>query len=150
MRPTCLHGPPPLASSTMRRQRTSRARVRPGAFALAAAIAVLGLVSLVDAESTRVAGNVFKVDPEKHEVTIVDAGRRHVLAYSDATVIRAGREDRTIADLKRGDRVVVTLATDDPGRAARIAVAGPGSGESGGGGDVPAFAPGLNARTRPR
>ena len=77
--------------------------------------------------SARIAGNVWIVDQEGSSVTIIDAGRRITFSYDPDTVIRRGSTDRTVADLRRGDRVVVTLAEETPDtlRARLIAIAGP-------------------------
>jgi hypothetical protein len=78
------------------------------------------------AASARVAGNVWTVDPDASSLTIVDAGRM-ITVYCDAdTVIRHGSTDRTLADLHRGDRVVVTLAEETPDAliARLVAIAG--------------------------
>jgi hypothetical protein len=76
--------------------------------------------------SARLAGNVWTVDPDTSRVTIIDAGRRITFVYDAETIVRSGSTDQTIADLKRGDRVVVTLADDTPDalRARLIAIAG--------------------------
>lgn len=78
------------------------------------------------AASARVAGNVWTVDPDASSLTIVDAGRM-ITVYCDAdTVIRHGSNDRTLADLHRGDRVVITLADETPDAliARLVAIAG--------------------------
>lgn len=78
------------------------------------------------AASARVAGNVWTVDPDTASLVIIDAGRK-ITVYCDAdTVIRQGATDRTLKDLHRGDRVVVTLAEETPDAliARLIAIAG--------------------------
>jgi hypothetical protein len=78
------------------------------------------------AGSARVAGNVWTVDPDTASLVILDAGHK-ITVYCDAdTVIRHGSTDRTLHDLHRGDRVVVTLADDTPDAlvARLIAIAG--------------------------
>jgi hypothetical protein len=76
--------------------------------------------------SARVAGNVWTVDVDAAQLTIVDAGRKITVYCDSDTVIRYGSTDRTLGDLKRGDRVVVTLADDTPDAliARLIAIAG--------------------------
>lgn len=78
------------------------------------------------AASARVAGNVWTVDPDTASLVILDAGRK-ITVYCDAdTVIRHGTVDKTLRDLHRGDRVVVTLAEETPDAliARLIAIAG--------------------------
>lgn len=77
--------------------------------------------------STRIAGNVWKVDPDTSSVTILDAGRKITFTYDADTIVRHGSTDRAIGDLHRGDRVVVTLADEIPDalHARLIAIAGP-------------------------
>jgi len=99
----------------------------------------------------RLAGNVLAVDAERGALTILDAGRRHEVLVAPTTAIRSGGENKTVSDLKRGDRVVITLADEDAGRAATIAIAGPGRLQSGQKaiGANSGFARGLNARSQP-
>jgi hypothetical protein len=77
--------------------------------------------------STRLAGNVWTIDQDASRVTIIDAGHRITFSYAEDTIIRRGSTDRTIHDLRRGDRIVVTLAEEMPDvpRARLIAIAGP-------------------------
>jgi hypothetical protein len=105
-------------------------RVRlPRAIGLAVALAAAGAaLGGVPAEaSTRLAGNVWTIDQDASQVTIIDAGHRITFSYGDDTIIRRGSSDRTIHDLRRGDRIVVTLAEEMPDvpRARLIAIAGP-------------------------
>lgn len=93
-------------------------------------IGLAGFAQVADA-SARITGNVWRVDQETSLVTIIDAGKRITFSYGPDTVIRRGSTDRTIADLRRGDRVVVTLAEETPDalRARLIAIAGPPLGQ---------------------
>lgn len=75
--------------------------------------------------AARLAGNVWTVDAENGLVTIVDAGRRLSFTYDAETIIRRGSSDRSIDDLRRGDRIVVSLAEGEPPHARLIAIAGP-------------------------
>jgi len=77
--------------------------------------------------STRLAGNVWTVDQDGSRVTIIDAGRLLTFSYDVDTIIRKGSTNRTVNDLRRGDRVVVTLAEEtlDVLRARLITIAGP-------------------------
>ena len=79
------------------------------------------------AASTRIAGNVWIIDQDASMVTIIDAGHHLKFTYGDDTIIRRGSTNRTIHDLRRGDRIVVTLAEEMPDvpRARLIAIAGP-------------------------
>jgi hypothetical protein len=96
---------------------------------IAVLVLVAGLAAAADVAraSTRIAGNIWIVDQDGGLVTIIDAGRRVTFSYGADTIIRRGSTDRTIADLRRGDRVVVTLAEETPDalRARLIAIAGP-------------------------
>jgi len=97
-----------------------------------AALAACALVAAAPAlASPRLAGNVWIVDQEDGLVTIIDAGKKHTFSYGDDTVIRRGSTDRAITDLRRGDRIVVTLVEPSDGavtsRARLIAIAGPPS-----------------------
>ena len=121
------------------------------AFAAGVAFALGVAAVTVDgrAATTRVVGNVLQIDLEKRELTILDAGRRHRIGFDDATQVRQGTVDRTISDLHRGDRVVITLDNDSAGLARRIAIAGPGDlvGGSGSNLGAPAFSTPPDART---
>lgn len=96
--------------------------------ALLLALAVAFVRPAADAAaSARVAGNVWTVDLDAARLTIIDAGRKITVSCDADTVIRYGSSDRTLADLQRGDRVVVTLAEETPDAlvARLIAIAGP-------------------------
>ncbi len=93
------------------------------ALALAAVLAVAP--ALPAAAAARLAGNVWTIDAENGLVTIVDAGRRLSFTYDEATIIRRGSSDRSIDDLRRGDRIVVSLAEGTQSHARLIAIAGP-------------------------
>ncbi|MEW6272586.1 MAG: hypothetical protein AB1689_25180 [Thermodesulfobacteriota bacterium] len=99
-------------------------------------LAVLALALAVCAPlaahaAPRLAGNVWVIDEDDRVVTIIDAGKRHTFTYGGETIIRRGSTDRSIQDLRRGDRIVVTL--EEPtlaggiARARLIAIAGPPS-----------------------
>ena len=85
------------------------------------------LPCLESAAAERLAGNVWTVERDTSTVTIIDAGRKIAFVYDAETVIRRGSTDQPIGDLKRGDRVVVTLADETPDalRARLITIAGP-------------------------
>ncbi len=146
--PTLLADRPPATGLALPRAAGRR---------VAASLAVVACVALGHPgrawATERLAGNLLSVDRDKREITLIDAGRRHVVVYDDDTRIRQGGADRAIDDLHRGDRIVVSLAGSEPARATLIAIAGaaaPAAGSAGFGGAVPGFAPGLNARNRPR
>jgi len=104
----------------------------PSAFApralplLAALATAVGLATPLEASATvRLAGNVWTVDAENGVVTIVDAGRKIRFSYDDETIVRRGSTDRSVTELRRGDRIVVSLSDEDTDRARLIAIAGP-------------------------
>jgi hypothetical protein len=97
----------------------------------------------------RLAGHVLKVDVESSSLTIIDAGKKYTLWMTPETVIRQGPDDRALADLKRGDRIVITLVDGTPDQAEKIAIAGSGRIGNAATTSVPGFAPGLNARNVP-
>ena len=106
------------------------------AFAMSVALAPGGARA-----SARLAGNVWTVDADGSTVTIIDAGRKITFFFDSDTIVRHGSTDRAIADLRRGDRIVVTLADETPDalRARLIAIAGP---PAGGRAPLPAPSPG--------
>jgi hypothetical protein len=75
--------------------------------------------------AVHLAGNVVAVDTQKHELTIIDAGKRRAVPLLPDTVVRQGSDTKSIADLHRGDRIIVTL--DDDGGARIVSIAGPAS-----------------------
>jgi hypothetical protein len=104
----------------------------------ALAVVTLTLLAALPAPagaSARIAGNVWIIDDDARTVTIIDAGRRITFSYGDETIIRRGSTDRSVNDLRRGDRIVVTLAEETPDalRARVIAIAGPPAPRRGGG-----------------
>lgn len=103
------------------------ARTRRGATVLLVLLAGVTARADVALGSTRLAGNVWTVDPQSGVVTIVDAGRKISFSYGPETIIRRGSTDRAVTDLRRGDCIVVTLAEETPDelRARLIAIAGP-------------------------
>jgi hypothetical protein len=77
------------------------------------------------AASPRIAGNVLNVNTEKRQLTINDAGQKRTIDLAEDAVIRHGSTDRTLADLHRGDRVVVTLDDSPAPRGKIVSIAGP-------------------------
>jgi Cu/Ag efflux protein CusF len=82
-------------------------------------------VAVPAAPATRLAGNIKEIDLAANRVTLMDAGRLRSVDVTPATVIRHGRTDKTIHDLRPGDRVVVSMAATPPYGARLVAVAGP-------------------------
>lgn len=67
----------------------------------------------------RVSGQIVSIHPASSRIEVADAGRRFSIFYSDETLIKSGAVELGIADIQRGDRIVVSL--DDAGEAhARI------------------------------
>jgi hypothetical protein len=129
--------------------------------ALAVAASLAAAATREAAASERMAGNVLAVDVERGEITMLDIGQRVTLVVDPEASIRGAGAAKTLSDLKRGDRIVVTLAEGETGhhpaagealRVARLVIAGPGRvGPSlAPGASVPGFASGLNARVPPR
>lgn len=127
-----------------------RLSARGAAIPAAAAIA-LTLWSLAGNAwaGNRISGRVAEVDAATGRLVVVDAGRRKEVNVPQGTPIREGATDKSLADVKKGDRVVVTVSLGDAGHATRVSVAGPDvSPHDGGRGTmVPGFADGLDART---
>lgn len=112
--------------------------------------AILAVVFVRPAEAgQRVAGSILSIDPERGDLVLDDAGRRHRLRLGPGTTVRERGTDKSIADLHAGDRVVAS-SDGDPPVVRRIEVAGPGPKQGDGGRAVPGFASGLDARTPPR
>jgi len=97
----------------------------------------------------RVAGRILSVDAPEGDLVLDDAGHRHRVRLGPATSVRERGTDRTVADLRKGDRVVVSTEGEPP-VARRIEVAGPAPTRADGAAAVPGFASGLDARTPPR
>lgn len=130
-----------------------RARRTAGALAPLLSIALCVTLPLRGEGAERLAGNILAVDVERREITLLDAGHRHLIEVAPDASIRASGQDRTLDHLNRGDRIVVTLVEGEPTRAARVVIAGPGHvgpGSLHSGATVPGFASGLNARNPPR
>jgi hypothetical protein len=113
----------------VRRTLSGRSRLALGLLAAACTLALPAARSLgaSDEPSKRLAGNVWSVDTEKQQFVLIDAGKQHVVHYSDTTVIKAGGSPKAVTDLHRGDRVVVTLDDGEEQHARLIAIAGPPS-----------------------
>jgi Cu/Ag efflux protein CusF len=73
---------------------------------------------------TRIAGDVREIDLPASRLTLLDAGRLRVVELTPATVVRRGQSDSSIEELKKGDRVIVSMAAEPPYGARLIAVAG--------------------------
>jgi Cu/Ag efflux protein CusF len=109
------------------------ARLRRASALLALSLAAASLeacaraagVAVPAAPATRLAGNIQDIDLAASRVTLMDAGRLRTVDLIPTTVIRHGRTEKTIQDLRRGDRVVVSMAATPPYGARLVAVAGP-------------------------
>ena len=75
--------------------------------------------------SRRLAGNVLFVDPDGRHLTLIDAGAQYTVTVTEKTIVRRGQADRSVHDLRRGDRVVVSLVEVSDPTARLIAIAGP-------------------------
>lgn len=73
----------------------------------------------------RVSGKILDVHPASRRLELADAGRRFSVYYTDETLVKSGTVELQVADIREGDRIVVSL--DDAGKAqARIiTIAGP-------------------------
>lgn len=75
--------------------------------------------------SSRIAGNVREVAPDAGRLIIDDAGRLRTVEVTPETIVRRGRTESSVAELRPGDRVVVSIAAEPPYAARLIAIAGP-------------------------
>lgn len=82
-------------------------------------------VAVPAAPATRLAGNIKEIDVAASRVTVMDAGRLRIVDLIPTTVIRHGQTEKTIHDLRPGDRIVVSMAATPPYGARLVAVAGP-------------------------
>jgi Cu/Ag efflux protein CusF len=94
------------------------------ASAVAAACARSLAVAVPAQPGTRIAGDVREIDLPASRLTLLDAGRLRVVELTPATVVRRGQSDSSIEELKKGDRVIVSMAAEPPYGARLIAVAG--------------------------
>jgi hypothetical protein len=74
--------------------------------------------------ASRLAGDVREISLEEGRIVIADVGRLRVVAVTADTIIRRGRAESSLAELRRGDRVVVSMAAEPPPTARLIAIAG--------------------------
>lgn len=72
----------------------------------------------------RLAGSILSVDLKNRSLELTDKGRRHQVAVAVAATIQSGTTALVLADLRRGDRIVV-VARDAQSKATWIAVSGP-------------------------
>src|SRR5690606_23023749 len=83
---------------------------RPLALALVALVLAVQMAAPRAAHaSTRLAGNVWVVDEDAQVITLLDAGKKIAFVYGGDTIVRRGSADGSIKELRRGDRIVVTL-----------------------------------------
>jgi hypothetical protein len=76
------------------------------------------------APGSRVAGDVREIDLHENHLTLLDAGRLRVVKLTPSTVVRRGQSNSSIGELKKGDRVVVSMAASPPYGARVISIAG--------------------------
>ncbi len=73
----------------------------------------------------RVSGKIVHIHPASSRLELADAGRRFSVFYSDETLIKSGAAELGIADIREGDRIVVTLDDAGEARARLITLTGP-------------------------
>lgn len=73
----------------------------------------------------RLAGDVREISVGDGRLTLADAGRLRIVTVTPQTIIRRGRADSSLAELRRGDRVLVSIAAEPPHAARLIAIAEP-------------------------
>ena len=91
---------------------------------IAAACARDLTVGVPAAPASRVAGDVREIDLHANRLTLLDAGRLRVVELTPSTVVRRGQSNGSIQELKKGDRVVVSMAASPPYGARVISIAG--------------------------
>ena len=74
---------------------------------------------------SRLAGEVREISIGEGRLTLADAGRLRVVTVTPETIVRRGRVDSSLAELSRGDRILVSVAAEPPHAARLIAIAGP-------------------------
>lgn len=99
--------------------------------ALGLAMALLGIACSTTrpdpmgaSTASRLAGSIVLVDQTSRVLEIVDKGFRYEIKVAPGATIQSGRTSRLLANLKRGDRIVV-VSRDEQQRATWIAVSGP-------------------------
>ena len=73
----------------------------------------------------RISGKMIAVHPASSRLELSDAGRRFSVRYTPETLVKSGTVELAVADLRPGDRLVVSLSGDDSARARLISLAGP-------------------------
>ena len=107
----------------MRRGRGFAGAVISGALLLGGC-AGLGAPEPMASSDQRLAGSILSIDVEAWSLKLTDKGFRHEVRLAPEVTIRSGRTERRLADLQRGDRIVI-VSRDSESRATWIAVSGP-------------------------
>ena len=91
-----------------------------------AACSIPGASIMDDRPPTRLAATVLSVDTADQSLRVFDAGSSYTVRLTPDTILRQGREEIDLAELERGDRIVVVSTVPGPGLQAKlITVAGP-------------------------
>ena len=80
--------------------------------------------SMAPGPQVRLVGSVLAVDLSGRSIEMTDKGMRHTVHIASDATIQSGRTPRDLAELRRGDRIVI-VSRDSAGRATWIAVSGP-------------------------
>jgi hypothetical protein len=72
----------------------------------------------------RLAGSILSVNVRGKSLQLTDKGVPHEVFVSPEVTIRSGQTPRSLAELRRGDRIVI-VSRDEEQRATWIAVSGP-------------------------
>jgi Cu/Ag efflux protein CusF len=75
---------------------------------MVAALFLLSLFGLAFAAAKHVTGEVSAIDTAAKTLTVKEKKGEMVLSYSDTTPVTEGKEKKSIADLKVGEKVEVT------------------------------------------
>lgn len=76
-------------------------------------------------DTNRISGKILEIQPLAQRLVLADAGRRLAVTWAPGTLVKSGSRELAVSDLRKGDRVVVSLReTGDP-EARIITLAGP-------------------------
>lgn len=70
-------------------------------------------------------GRILEVDREQSLILLSDAGRKRWVSYDERTLIKSRMIEIRTDDLRKGDRLIVSLDPSSGGRARLISLAGP-------------------------
>lgn len=73
----------------------------------------------------RISGKILNVHPASRRLELADAGRRFTVFYTEETLVKSGTVELGVADIREGDRIVVSLDETGEARARLITIAGP-------------------------